>query len=183
MKKILGRAGYLLALVFAQGLCMAQPAAATTDNVAAQLEAALTCRAPVLDGRQANALTQLESVGAVVLDRQPGELPDLIYYFPVPIKVASLTVVSIHLVGGSGSVFFARSIGNTVQMQSFAKRMGAKPNPKKRWNLDGYEAMTAQYAKISPLRMGLDDIAPRFVVGQVPGDDGTFHWGCRSFDG
>jgi hypothetical protein len=43
--------------------------------------------------------------------------------------------------------------------------------------------MTAQYAQVKPLRPGLDDVAPRFVVGQTPGDDNIFQWGCRSFDG
>jgi hypothetical protein len=183
MKKVFVICGLFFAIAFGHGLCAASPRLAPADDLAAQLEASLTCRAPVFDGRQVNVLAQLERMGAVVIDRQPGELPDLVYYFPLPIKVASLTVVSIRFVGGSGSIFFAQSSGSAAQMRGFAQRMGAKLNHKSRWNLDGYEAMTAQYAKVKPLRPGFDDVAPRFVVGQTPGDDNTFHWGCRSFDG
>lgn len=184
MKKTFGASGLLVALtlVFVHGLGTAQTRPVFSGDLAAQLEASLTCRAPVFDGRQPNALAQLERAGAVFWDRQPGELPDLIYYFPSPIKVASLPVVSIRFVGGSGSIFFAQSSGSAAEMRGFAQRMGAKLNHRNRWRLDGYEAMTAQYAKVQPLRPGLDDMAPRFVVGQTPGDDNTFHWGCRSFD-
>jgi hypothetical protein len=183
MKKVFVICGLFFPLAFGHGLCAASPRLAPADDPTTQLEAALACRAPVFDGRQVNVLAQLERVGAVVIDRQPGELPDLVYYFPLPIKVASSTVVSIRFVGGSGSIFFAQSSGNAAQMRAFAKRMGAKPNLRYRWNLDGYEAMTAQYARVKPLRPGFDSLAPRFVVGQTPGDDNTFHWGCRSFDG
>jgi hypothetical protein len=183
MKKYGGIGALTLALVFFVGPCAAESNSAYAENLAAQLEAALTCRAPVFDGRQVDALVQLERVGAVVVDRQPGELPDLVYYFPSPIKVASLSILSIRFVGGSGSIFFARAIGREAKMRGFARRTGAKPNPKLRWSLDGYEAMTAQYAVVKPLRPGVDDVAPRFVVGQTPGDERTFEWGCRSFDG
>ena len=183
MNKKGGIGSLALALAFFAGPCFAEINSAYAKELAAQLEAALTCSTPIFDGRQADALVQLERVGAAMIDRQPGELPDLVYVFPSPIKVASLTVLSIRFVGGSGSIFFARAVGNAAQMRSFAKRMGAKPNSKSRWSLDGYEAMTAQYAKIKPLRPGFDDIAPRFVVGQALGRDNIFEWGCRSFDG
>ena len=183
MKKAVGIGSLTLVLTFFAGLCAAESKSAPAESLAVQLEAALTCRTPVFDGRQAEALVQLERVGAVVIDRQPGELPDLVYVFPSPIKVASMTVLSIRFVGGSGSILFARAVGSEAQMRGFAQRMGAKPNPKLRWRLDGYEAMTAQYAKVKPLRPGLDDVAPRFVVGQTPGEANTFEWGCRSFDG
>ncbi|XVJ69393.1 MAG: hypothetical protein HEQ39_06870 [Rhizobacter sp.] len=183
MKRGGGINALMLVLAFGALPCTAHSSSTPDGDLAAQLAAALTCRAPVFDGRQADARVRLERIGAVVVDRQPGELPDLVYYFPSPIKVASLTVVSIRFVAGSGSFFFARSVGSSPEMRGFAQRMGAKPNPEMRWSLDGYEAMSARYVKTQPLRPGLDDIAPRFVVGQDQGDDNTFHWGCRSFDG
>ena len=183
MKKAVGIGSLTLVLTFFAGLCAAESKSAPAESLAVQLEAALTCRTPVFDGRQAEALVQLERVGAVVIDRQPGELPDLVYVFPSPIKVASMTVLSIRFVGGSGSILFARAVGSEAQMRGFAQRMGARPNPKSRWSSDGYEAMTAHYASARPPRSGLDEVAPRFVVGQTAGDDSTFVWRSRSFDG
>lgn len=175
------RVGFLL-LVAQAGSWTAAVAATGPLDVTSLFSAALRCETDFPDARNNGLAEQLRRQGVVVIDRAPGENLDLLYVFPEPLTVAGTRVSSVVVRGGSGSIVAARASGDP---DDFARRVGLRPQPRRLWAMDGYGALPAQYARTMKPRFGIDESAPRVVMGRdlVTPKRTEFLWGCRSYDG
>lgn len=162
--------------------CAGSPAIADSTELDGIFAGALRCETDFPDARNPADGERLRRLGAVAVDRAPGETLDLLYFFPRPLEIEGTQITAVTVRGSSGSIVMAQARGD---MQVFVRRMQAKPHPRRLWALDGYGDVSARYARVMPLRPQVDDgTPPLLVIGPAPvPTSGTFRWGCRSFDG
>lgn len=166
--------------LLALAACACAPALADQAALTIEFGAALRCETDFPDARDPAVGERLRRLGAVVIDRAPGENLDLLYLFPQSLMIDGTEVASVTVRGTSGSIVSARAFGD---MHAFTRRMKANPHPMPSWGLDGYGEISARYVRTMPPRPKLDETAPMLVIGPAPELGSTaFRWGCRSFD-
>jgi len=142
---------------------------------------ALHCRGSFPDGRDPATAERLRASGVEFTDRAPGEVIDLLYRFPQPLKIDDTAIPAIVVRGDRGVVVIAQARGD---MDDFVRRMQAVPHAPDQAAADGFGELDVLYSRAMPLRPGVDNIAPRLVIGRgIEAAAYAFRWGCRSYDG
>lgn len=142
---------------------------------------ALHCRAGFPDGRDPAMAERLRASGVEFTDRAPGEIIDLLYRFPQPLKIDGTEIPAVVVRGDSGVVVIAQARGD---MEDFVRRTQAAPHPQDQAALDGFGELDVQFSRAMPPRPGVDETAPRLVIGRgIEAATYAFRWGCRSYDG
>lgn len=142
---------------------------------------ALHCRGDFPDGREPAMAERLRAAGVAFTDRAPGEIIDLLYRFPQPLKIDGTEIPAIVVRGDSGVVVIAQARGD---MDDFVRRMQATPHAPDQAAADGFGELDVLYSRAMPPRPGVDETAPRLVIGRgIEAAAYAFRWGCRSYDG
>lgn len=142
---------------------------------------ALHCRTDFPDGRDPAMAERLRAAGVEFTDRAPGGTIDLLYQFAAPLKIDGTEVPAIVVRGDSGVVVIAQARGD---MDDFVRRVQAAPHAPDQVAADGFGELDVLYSHAMPLRPGMDEIAPRLVIGRgIEAAAYAFRWGCRSYDG
>lgn len=171
----------LLPLLLAACASPTPPDSAKPLDVTTLFADALHCRTDFPDGRDPALAGRLRASGVDVLDRAPGETLDLLYRFATPLRIDGTEVPAVVVRGDSGTIVVAHARGD---MEDFARRMQAAPHAPDRAAIDGFGELDVQYSRVMPVRAGVDETAPRLVIGRgIEAAAQAFRWGCRAYDG